>query len=96
LIRNLGLSPIRPFFYTAIGRGLSSFENQAKSRKYSTVYYEFRVGWGGTLSRYIEALVAYSKDHRQDLVKKSKVLLFDTFTGLPKPAGIEDINHKTN
>jgi len=46
-------------------------------------YYEFGVGWGGTLASYFLALEKFCKDHNYS-AKEFRIFGFDSFKGLPK------------
>jgi hypothetical protein len=49
-------------------------------------YYEFGLGWGETLTKYIGALRAFCRDLKRD-IRDYKIFGFDSFEGLP---GSED------
>jgi len=81
--RHLGLNY---WFYDAfnyqfrmLNEGCSPFGN----------YYEFGVGWGGTLLRYLQALKKFSVDKKVD-PSKFQIFGFDTFEGLPESKIPED------
>ena len=92
IIRALGFSQIRSFYYSALERRAYLWAEGKRTPKDSVTYYEFGVGWGGSLSRYLEALAAFSKDSRHDFLGGSKTVLFDSFEGLPPTSRIEDVN----
>lgn len=58
----------------------------------SVNYYEFGVGWGGTLINYIKALKAFCKSSKKDLYLYH-IFGFDSFEGLPKKKSPKD-EHK--
>ena len=82
LIRNLNLSFLHSFYYAAL-----EFASDTTARPIT--YYEFGVGGGETLQNYIEALKAFVKDHGRTF-KDHKIVLFDSFKGLPSKRGYED------
>jgi hypothetical protein len=52
-------------------------------------YYEFGTGWGGTLTSFLKASKRFSRDYNFDL-SKLKIVLFDSFEGLPEVKAKED------
>jgi hypothetical protein len=52
-------------------------------------YYEFGVGWGGTLLAYIKALSLFCRENRQNFYKYH-IFGFDSFKGLPEKKGFQD------
>lgn len=85
LLKNVGLDPLRSFFYAALKR----LDAVNPSRSAPVSYYEFGVGGGGSLTRYIDALRASVHD-RQDALQRFHFVLFDSFQGLPPKKGTED------
>src|SRR5437867_10231364 len=64
LISRLGFSDLRSFYYQALERLSTSYHGPERLVRRSASYYEFDVGWGYTLSRYIEALKAFCHDEQ--------------------------------
>jgi Macrocin-O-methyltransferase (TylF) len=60
-----------------------------KAPKGDLTYYEFGVGWGGTLTRYIDALKAFCRETKGDFYKH-QLYLFDSYKGLPEKQGQKD------
>jgi hypothetical protein len=52
-------------------------------------YYEFGVGWGGTLIQYIKALSLFCREQRKNFYKYH-IFGFDSFEGLPQKKGFQD------
>lgn len=52
-------------------------------------YYEFGVGWGGTLMEYIRALNFFCRVSKKNFYKH-KIFGFDSFEGLPEKKGVQD------
>jgi hypothetical protein len=95
LIRRLGLTRLRSFYYFAL-RYLYYFalwslkENQSHGRMVpATAYYEFGVGLGYTLINYVEALKAFCKDTGESFYNYH-IFLFDSFEGLPEKEDFRD------
>src|SRR5215472_9222772 len=86
LISRLGFSDLRSFFYHSLVRTSISYHGPQRIFRKSVSYYEFGVGWGYTLSRYIEALKAFCKDEHLDQ-SRYNIFLFDSFVGLPEKQG---------
>ncbi len=89
LIHRLGFSDLRSFYYLALARLHTSYHGPKRIARQSTSYYEFGVGWGYTLSRYLEALTAFCYDEHLNPYHHN-IFLFDSFAGLPEKKGIED------
>jgi hypothetical protein len=85
LVRALGMDPRRSLFYFA----LSGMAQQA-----SVSYWEFGVGWGDTLTRYINALKAFCRDNHRNIYS-NPIVLFDSFEGLPEKEDRRDGDGKT-
>ena len=54
-------------------------------------YYEFGVGWGGTLSKYLSALRAFSRAYSVD-TSGYRSIAFDSFEGLPASSDPRDVH----
>jgi hypothetical protein len=72
---------------------LAALEKQALEEKQgwspSENYYEFGVGWGGTLTAYIKALSLFCRENRRNFYKYH-IFGFDSFEGLPGKKGFQD------
>lgn len=90
LIRALNLSPLRSQFYYALVH-LRWDALAHHSPPPFTPYYEFGVGRGATLSRYLDAIESFSRAQASPQVN-FPVYLFDSFQGLPEPRGPEDFS----
>jgi hypothetical protein len=90
IIHRLGFDDIRSYYYMALKRRCISYRPR-RLTKQSACYYEFGVGWGQTLSRYIEALKAFCHDEGLN-PRDCSLCLFDSFEGLPEKKGAEDDN----
>jgi hypothetical protein len=80
--RWLGVDSLRSWFYLGI-------KSKASLGLGEVTYYEFGVGWGETLSKYIDALKAYCRETKDDIYRYH-IFLFDSFEGLPPKQGIKD------
>lgn len=69
------------------------YQNFSYAKDYTpkNVYYEFGTGWGGTLTDFLKASKRFSKDHNFD-IRNIKIVLFDSFQGLPPVSIKEDDN----
>lgn len=69
------------------------FQNFEYVKTYSpqNTYFEFGTGWGGTLSGFLRACNRLAKYHQFD-VNKIKIVLFDSFEGLPAEMHEADFN----
>ena len=69
------------------------FQNFEYVKAYTpqNTYFEFGTGWGGTLSGFLKACNRLAKDHNFDL-RKVKIVLFDSFKGLPEEKDPADFN----
>lgn len=79
----------KSFFYKAL-----EYQNRAELEGWGAKagnYYEFGVGWGGSLLTFIESLKAYSKHSNQDMYSYH-IFGFDSFQGLPEKQNEND-NH---
>ena len=95
LIHRLGLDDLRSLYYLALQRALWSKGTREKASPTSITYYEFGVGWGYTLTRYLDALKAFTGDEHLD-IHAQKIFLFDSFEGLPAGKGDRDDHHDWN
>jgi Macrocin-O-methyltransferase (TylF) len=89
LISRFGLDDLRSLYYLYLGRALWSKKLREKPFSGFITYYEFGVGWGYTLTRYVDALKAFCKDEHLNLYNQ-KIFLFDSFQGLPDTEGVKD------
>jgi hypothetical protein len=55
----------------------------------SRSYYEFGVGWGGTLMQYIKALNLFCRENSKNFYEY-RIFGFDSFEGLPEKKGFQD------
>lgn len=78
----LALDPLRSWFYSAINAQHEFFSGKL-------TYFEFGVGGGGTLLRYISALKSFCRKNRDDIYNHH-IYLFDSFMGLPAKKDIRD------
>jgi hypothetical protein len=71
------------------------FQNFSYAKDYSpkNCYYEFGTAAGGTLLSFIAASQRFSKDYDFD-IKKIKIVLFDSFQGLPEIKVKEDDHYE--
>jgi hypothetical protein len=63
----------------------------AKSYAPKNCYYEFGTGWGSTLSAFLRASTRFCRDNNFD-IRQIKIVLFDSFQGLPGETAKEDYN----
>jgi hypothetical protein len=89
LIRALSLDDLRSLYYLSLMRTFYQSREARKTPLTSFSYYEFGVGWGYTLTRYIDALKAFCHDKSLNL-DGQRIILFDSFEGLPEKQGAED------
>jgi hypothetical protein len=80
------LSPLESWYLAALNyqmkrarRGTSPFGN----------YYEFGVGWGDTMCKYLRALQVYCRNKSLP-IEKFRIFGFDSFKGLPTPNNWRD------
>ena len=78
---------LKRWFYAALNRQRKT--KRSRPEPFGT-YYEFGVGWGGTLSNYLAALERFCNDFRED-PKKFRIFGFDSFEGLPASENPADI-----
>lgn len=79
--------PIRSWFYRAL-EAQNQWTNEGWfDNNYN--YYEFGVGWGGTLTSYISALKSFCHDKKRDLYDHH-IFGFDSFEGLPAKESSKD------
>jgi hypothetical protein len=82
----LGLDPIGSFFFAALFRQMrTALDGWGPAGN----YYEFGVGEGRTLLKYIKALETFCHEYGLPFYGH-QIYCFDSFQGLPKPAGDED------
>ena len=69
------------------------FQNYEYVKSYTpqNTYFEFGTGWGGTLSAFLRASNRLVVDYNFD-ISKIKIVLFDSFTGLPEEKDPADVN----
>jgi macrocin-O-methyltransferase TylF-like protien len=86
LADRLGLDRQRSFFFRAL-----EYQHRiaAESRPPTGTYYEFGVGWGGTLTKYLSAQRSFCRTFRMD-PRSFRAYAFDTFAGLPPSADVRD------
>lgn len=53
------------------------------------VYFEFGVAGGNSMMQYVRAVERYCKDYKA-FIEDFRIVGFDSFTGLPEPAGTSD------
>lgn len=80
-------NPLRSWFYHAL-EAQNQWKNEGWFDDYYN-YYEFGVGWGWTLTRYIEALKSFCHDTKIDFYK-FHIYGFDSFEGLPAKENPKD------
>lgn len=83
----LGLDWRRSWFYHA----LAYLDQVPALRGRPWTYYEFGVGYGGSLTAYLKALRSRSREMGRPL-SASPVFAFDTFKGLPPSSDPRDLN----
>lgn len=69
------------------------FQNYEYVKSYTpqNTYFEFGTGWGGTLSGFLRACNRLVVDYNFD-ISKIKIVLFDSFKGLPEEKEPSDVN----
>lgn len=80
------------FFFTLI------LQDSFEFKKWGVIsgnYYEFGVGWGSSLSRYLGALESFRKKYKKE-TSDFHVFGFDSFAGLPPATSPNDINPSWN
>lgn len=78
------------FFFKALNKQTTLMEMGFVPTANSTInYYEFGVGWGGTLTDYIRALKLFCRFSNKD-IRKYHIFGFDSFEGLPKKENEKD------
>ena len=78
---------LKTFFYRAL-----SYQNYVAKQEYGfppTTYYEFGVGWGGSLTKFISALKMFCKLSKTDIYSYH-IFGFDSFEGLPEKKSYKD------
>lgn len=79
----LGISPLRSWYFHAL--------KETSLRGWQPNYYEFGVGWGETLSKYVSALLQFRRLTGVAL-PSCHVTLFDSFQGLPRSTDPRDVH----
>jgi hypothetical protein len=69
------------------------FQNFSFAKEYvpKNCYYEFGTGWGSTLTAFLRSSIRFCKKNNID-ISNIKIVLFDSFQGLPEEAAKEDYN----
>lgn len=87
------LDPVRSWFFKAIRRQRRQLDILLNfpDPPVPIVYYEFGVGWGGSLRKYICALRTHCQITGEDF-SRNPLFGFDTFLGLPAKKDFRDDN----
>lgn len=82
----LGVDSLRSWFSAAL---VYQYGHASEGTSPAGAYYEFGVGWGGTLCKYLKALTGFARDYDAD-VSDYQVYGFVSFEGLPPPTSEAD------
>ena len=85
--RVLKSNPLRTWYYFSLKELFSEAKNMGSCPNLN--YYEFGVGWGRTLTSYIQALKAFTHNKNLDFYDYH-IFGFDSFEGLPETTDTRD------
>ncbi len=80
LLRRNSTQTLENWFYYWLQAQNSDWRSQCSPKN---CYFEFGVGWGGTMSAFARAAVRYCKDHKAN-INDISIVGFDSFQGLPE------------